>query len=387
MRLLSYSDNGEIILTEFFGDKIPADYAILSHTWEEHEVSFSDMLNGSGTMKAGYRKIGLCGEQARRDGLEYFWVDTCCIDKSSSAELSEAINSMFQWYKKATICYAYLSDVLTVEPTAEEFGQSRWFERGWTLQELLAPKKIHFYTNQWNRIRFKNELNLKSTISGITSIHIEYLNGKSLSQASIAERMSWASSRKTTREEDVAYSLLGIFGVHIPLLYGEGGIHAFIRLQEELLRTTNDHSIFLWDFIQGTDKWSIYHHALAPSPIHFQNGGDIVCCDFGHSVSHSSVTNAGILIKLPILFPNDQPYIKAVFQCRRKDDFSNAIALPLFYNGRGAYARINHPHMLVQQNTTRWMRIRVKEIYLETRPGMENMEDMIIEVADSRRYS
>src|SRR5450432_838940 len=149
IRLLQYNNDGEFSLTTFFADKIPQKYAILSHIWEAEEVTFEDLQNGTGTKKAGYNKIRFCGEQARRDSLQYFWVDTCCIDKSSSAELQEAINSMFRWYHNAGKCYVYLSDVSisgsikndqfsqwTWEPA---FRKSRWFARGWTLQELIAP--------------------------------------------------------------------------------------------------------------------------------------------------------------------------------------------------------------------------------------------------------
>src|SRR5277367_5075797 len=115
MRLLEYNNNGEFSLTkDFVGDDIP-EYAMLSHTWEAdtEEVTFKDLIYGTGKGKLGYKKICFCGEQARRDGLQYFWVDTCCIDKSSSAELSEAINSIFKWYQRSVVCYAYLSDVST----------------------------------------------------------------------------------------------------------------------------------------------------------------------------------------------------------------------------------------------------------------------------------
>ncbi|KAH8585897.1 heterokaryon incompatibility protein-domain-containing protein [Bisporella sp. PMI_857] len=109
MRLLKYNNDGRFSLIQFFDD-IPQ-YAILSRTWGLEEVTFQDMKEGNGTSKAGFDKIRFYGEQARHDGWQYFWVDTCCIDKSSSAELSEAINSMFQWYRNAAKCYVYLLDV------------------------------------------------------------------------------------------------------------------------------------------------------------------------------------------------------------------------------------------------------------------------------------
>ena len=109
MRLLQYNDSGEFSLTQFL-DNIPQ-YAILSHTWGPEEVPFIDMMEGKGMSKTSFDKIRFCGEQARRDGLQYFWVDTCCIDKTSSAELSEAINSMYQWYACSSVCYVYLEDL------------------------------------------------------------------------------------------------------------------------------------------------------------------------------------------------------------------------------------------------------------------------------------
>ena len=140
MRLV-YNNDGKFSLMQFFDD-IPR-YAILSHTWGPQEVTFGDMMDGNRTSKTGFDKIRFCGEQARRDGLLYFWVDTCCIDKTSSAELAEAINSMFRWYRDAAKCYVFLSDVPrpTVDsedlpyqlPWESAFRTSRWFTRGWTL--------------------------------------------------------------------------------------------------------------------------------------------------------------------------------------------------------------------------------------------------------------
>src|SRR5271170_5421160 len=156
MRLLERKSDGEFGLTEFWGDNIPR-YAILSHTWGAEEVTFKDLMDQTGKSKGGFNKIRFCGEQAANDGLKYFWVDTCCIDKSSSAELTEAINSMFRWYRNAVKCYVYLSDVSTLRhfenddlprPTWKlAFRKSRWFTRGWTLQELIAPTSVEFYSS------------------------------------------------------------------------------------------------------------------------------------------------------------------------------------------------------------------------------------------------
>ncbi|OBT51768.1 hypothetical protein VE04_08199 [Pseudogymnoascus sp. 24MN13] len=195
-------------LEEFFGEKIPK-YAILSHTWGENEASFKDVKRNG--YRSGSPKIhGSCA-QAQAIGLEYIWIDTCCIDKRSSSELLEAISSMWDWYNKATICFAYLSDVPDGDNYMEDdsaFSSSRWFKRGWTLQELIAPPVVRFYNASWQFIGKKSEhqddhqFTLK--ISNITVAM----------RCSVAEKMSWAAGRETTRPEDVAYSLLGIFGLN-----------------------------------------------------------------------------------------------------------------------------------------------------------------------------
>ena len=234
-------------------------YAILSHTWEEEELDFQEWQSGSGTTNAGYKKICNVCSKAKHDGLGYCWVDTVCIDKSSSAELSEAITSMFAWYRHSDICYAYLADVsedlASCEKLGSEFRSSRWFTRGWTLQELIAPSRVEFYTRDWEVISDKTQL--ANIISDITSIDIQTLVQRSLlSTHSISRRMSWAANRITTRLEDAAYCLFGIFDVNIPLLYGEGS-NAFLRLQEEIIRRSDDETIFAWTSI--TELFRDFH--------------------------------------------------------------------------------------------------------------------------------
>ncbi|KAF2820761.1 HET-domain-containing protein [Ophiobolus disseminans] len=247
MRLLQRKDGGKYSLTEFVGDAVPR-YAILSHTWgaDHEEVTLADLEKDAGTTKAGYRKLQFCADQAAKHGLRYFWVDTCCIDKSSSAELTEAINSMFAWYRNAARCYVYLPDVsidsLTSSPPAQQdwypaFQQSRWFTRGWTLQELVAPVSVEFFSVKGQRLG--NKYSLLQELHGITGISVEALQGSPLEGFSVDERMLWVGQRKTNREEDMAYSLLGIFDVHMPLIYGEGQKKAFARLQREI-NTSSD---------------------------------------------------------------------------------------------------------------------------------------------------
>jgi Heterokaryon incompatibility protein (HET) len=241
MRLLQLKTNGEFGLTKDLINKIPP-YAILSHTWggeDDQEVSFKDLVEGSGNTKPGYRKIQFCANQADRDGLQHFWVDTCCIDKSNNTELSEAINSMFRWYRNSAKCYVFLSDVssndhdqnsLSFQSWESAFRNSRWFTRGWTLQELIAPPLVEFFSLEGERLGDKKSL--ERQVHEVTGVAVRALQGCSLSEFSVAERMSWAEKRKTTREEDKAYSLLGIFDKHIPLIYGEGMENALRRLQE-----------------------------------------------------------------------------------------------------------------------------------------------------------
>ncbi|TVY34372.1 Vegetative incompatibility protein HET-E-1, partial [Lachnellula subtilissima] len=240
MRLLQHNNDGNFSLTEFFESNIP-EYAILSHRWGAEEVTFKDLMDGTSKSKAGYGKIQFCGRQAKHNGLQYFWVDTCCIDKSNSTELAEAINSMFRWYRDATKCYVYLPDVsqphsgsadMSNEPWESTFRKSEWFTRGWTLQELIAPASVDFFSKEGELLG--NKASLERHICEITGIPVSALRGSPLSDFSVAERFSWAASRETFRQEDKAYSLLGTFNVNMPLIYSEGKEKAMQRLREEI---------------------------------------------------------------------------------------------------------------------------------------------------------
>ncbi|KAH6625330.1 HET-R [Boeremia exigua] len=243
MRLLRYNEQGELGIVSF-NDRAAPPYAILSHTWgaDAEEVTFADLATGGGKAKRGYKKICFCGQQAQQDGLQYFWVDTCCIDKADKAELSHAIRSMFRWYQNAARCYVYLSDVstgkgewdhmlgeFTWEPA---FRASRWFTRGWTLQELLAPSTVEFFSQEWAKLGDK--MSCKTLIHKITSITHDALDGAPLSQFSVDERLRWKGDRQTKREEDGWYSLSGIFDVEIAPAYSEGAASAFRRLMDEI---------------------------------------------------------------------------------------------------------------------------------------------------------
>ena len=237
MRLL---DTSTQTLVEFANP--PDEYAILSHTWGKEEVTFEDITSDKKYWKDGWDKIVNCCELAKRDGWDYVWIDTCCIDKSSSADLSEAINSMFSWYESASVCYAFLQDVdRSQKYLREQVAKSRWFTRGWTLQELIAPMFVSFLDCKWRNVGNRNLL--ASAIEEGTKIRREDL--EKWQECSIATKMSWAAHRATTRVEDQAYCLMGLFKINMLLLYGEGK-SAFVRLQHEIIRGSDDESIFAW---------------------------------------------------------------------------------------------------------------------------------------------
>ena len=246
-----------------FGDDEVTEYAILSHRWIEQEVDYKEIVKlakmdeeerSEIRRRDGYLKILQSCEQAKKDGYKWLWVDTCCIDKRSSAELSEAINSMYRLYENSGICYAYLHDVPSSSfPTArnnkkypKSIGWPQWFSRGWTLQEMIAPRDLRFFNKDWHPIGDKRSL--APILQDITGVPQDILKeGLSSNRPCVAQIMSWAANRTTTRVEDKAYSLMGLLDVNMPMLYGEGK-KAFHRLQLEIIRTSNDHSIFAWGY-------------------------------------------------------------------------------------------------------------------------------------------
>ena len=264
-------------------------YAILSHTWEkDEEVQYQDFRSQSvlGKRKRGWEKIRKTCELALNDSCDFAWVDTCCIDKSSSAELSEALNSMMVWYAASQICHLPMPS-------------SRWFNRGWTLQELIAPASLRFYNRSWISLGTKSSL--LDTIWAITSIPQSILLASeegtlkmSLSEVPVARRMAWAAKRETTRTEDIAYSLLGLFEVNLPLLYGEGE-RAFTRLQEEIIKTTNDLSILAW--VRPLDSQPQYSGVFAPHPRFFQAATNYVPINDLKFMPEFSSTNKGLKIE------------------------------------------------------------------------------------------
>ncbi|KAF5357502.1 hypothetical protein D9758_012532 [Tetrapyrgos nigripes] len=303
---------------EFLTD-IPR-YAILSHTWEQEEITFQEIQNlDLAKSKAGFRKVlGAC-VRARRYHFDWIWIDSCCINKESSAELSEALNSMYQYYEDAAICYVYLSDVSgEYHPRNEKsnFGDSRWFKRGWTLQELLAPEFVVFLDKDWERIGTR--WSLRDVVSAVTGIPADVFEGRDIDEYSVAQRMSWAAFRETTRPEDQAYCLLGIFGVSMSPIYGKGGVKAFMRLQQEIIRISDDRSIFAWVAappMAGLEEgWQNPYRdtppvridkprgLLAQSPYEFRMSGDVQASNvelIGNKSSYSFGNN-GLHIHLPL---------------------------------------------------------------------------------------
>lgn len=316
----------EINICNLQTEQLPP-YAILSHRWGhvDDEVSFGELVNRNGgnatavKQKKGYKKIESCCRQALRDGLSYAWIDTCCINKDSSAELSEAINSMYEWYRRSKVCYVYLEDVhksvkgkeKKIEEedddssTVTQFRNSKWFTRGWTLQELIAPKDVRFFTADWVQLGRKRQPRIARLLSQITGIPADLLLGKSkIKDICASQILFWASKRQTTRTEDRTYSLLGLFDISFPILYGEGS-RAFRRLQEEIVRKNFDHTIFAWSL---EEEGKTYSGLLAKSPDAFARSGSIrkmpfdkysLRFDFGKGRMNYSLTNAGIQISLP----------------------------------------------------------------------------------------
>ncbi|KAJ0131509.1 DENN domain-containing protein [Fusarium oxysporum f. sp. albedinis] len=296
-------------------EEIPP-YAILSHTWTNEEVSFQDIMSmdtGTNlTNKTGWSKINGACNLTSSFGLSYVWIDTCCIDKSSSAELQEAINSMFKWYELAEICFAYLVDVSVqqdIRVQGSSFRQCRWFKRGWTLQELLAPIEVAFYYQDWKPISTRAQT--RDLIESITGIRQLYLSRPTpgqriydkLSSASVAERMSWMDKRETTRPEDLAYCLLGIFEINMPMLYGEGS-KAFQRLQEQIMKRSDDCTLLSWGYQELCSNWRWEQASLlAPHPSSFRNCKDIEPCSMeGFNAASFSMNQRGLQMKVPICF-------------------------------------------------------------------------------------
>ena len=332
-------------------EQVKEGYAVLSHVWDAEEQGFQDiqeihrrsdaarsnhlrfifamvrtLVTRTSPLDAISPKIRKFCNLCAQNGYKWGWVDTCCIDKSSSAELSEAINSMFRYYSLALVCYVYLSDVNKDSPEEwlvseeeeeeawkkrfygwkKEFQDSSWHNRGWTLQELIAPQTVLFFSRSWNIVGSRS--GLAKVLERPSRVPEAVLRGeKQVKEYSIAERMSWAAERETTRVEDEAYCLMGLFNVNMPTLYGEGR-KAFQRLQKEIMQRSPDTTLFAWDF-WGWDQFSSskleYNAQLtditalfARSPRDFKWSSDIVHVSRQSKVSDAFVCSIRPLSKL-----------------------------------------------------------------------------------------
>jgi len=342
-------------------------YAILSHTWADEEVSFQDIADlETARQKAGFAKIEKTCEIARFQGLQYAWIDTCCINKDSSAELTEAINSMFEWYTQCEVCYAYIADLPSrhhqtpvgmptttldwLSPSAQAF---RWFTRGWTLQELIAPRRLEFYDEHWG---FRGEKSsLLAKLSQHTGIDVDVLvDSAVLSEMPVASKMSWASSRQTTRVEDMAYCLLGIFNVNMPMIYGEGE-RAFTRLQEEIAKESNDLSLFAWTARRSPDTF--FTGLLASSPAEFAGFGTIVRYrDYLDPNPEYQLTNNGVRMQTGLGLEESGKYVLKL-DCgipgKAADDPVQWLGVYLYKTAFG-FARIHPERMYVKGDSTIW---------------------------------
>ncbi|KAG2030353.1 hypothetical protein BDR03DRAFT_974707 [Suillus americanus] len=268
-------------LHKVLGDKVK--FAILSHRWlDTGEPTFLDMSESQKDMSEnspGYPKLTKFCEKAEEYGCELAWLDTCCINKDSSAELDEAIQAMFNWYRSAAICIAYLA----CSSNVSDFAKEPWFTRGWTLQELLAPEKMKFYGKDWKPLSDNfddkhprdlvipsiDEISIPITpsqpdiltaITRLTEIESRDLISFSPGIHNVHQRLRWASRRTTKRIEDMAYSLIGIFDISMPITYGEGQ-RSWFRLMEIILQQCKSWEIFVW-----AGEWSPYSSAIPRSP-------------------------------------------------------------------------------------------------------------------------
>jgi hypothetical protein len=384
-------DTSTLKMHEFVGSQVPT-YAILSHTWEDEEVLHHDLYDtpDAARGKKGFTKLVKFCEVAKSKGYRWAWMDTCCIDKRSSAELSEAINSMFRYYREAAECLVYLSDVPTaieVEMSRQKqldyLKGSRWFTRGWTLQELIAPRARLVLDAQWNPI--EDEGDLVDILASIAKVDVELLRNSDLvSNFCTAERMSWASHRQTTRAEDRAYSLMGLFNIHMPVLYGEGAQKAFRRLQEEIIRISFDQSIFVW---QGNYSSS---GLLAKSPSDFADT-PILGLWGPVSLAPFMMTNVGLSVRINVtkITERDAHWLQGYFRPEETDHLA-VVACDVF-NGEtwvllvlylqqvlnaGFYVNGRRCKAYRRVNCSTYMAVSVDTLQGRTGPG--SSEDVLV---------
>lgn len=359
MRLI----NTETLQFESFPDSERPPFAILSHRWgkgDHDEITFDDMRDSGKDPPPGkihgYAKVkGFCA-LARSMDFKHAWMDTCCIDKSNNTELSEAINSMYRWYSDAAICIAYLQDVGSMGSDARPMEQSEWFTRGWTLQELIAPGDVLFYDGDWTEIGTKKSL--LALLSKTTAIPEQILSGvEKPASCSVAQRMSWAAHRRTERVEDRAYSLMGLFDVSLPMIYGERE-KAFLKLQQAIIETLDDESIFTWS-LNDTAHPKGYSGLLAPSPASFSNCADIISTP---GSSGFDIKNGALSISL-MTFPYSMDTYYAYLHSTNQNSPNSRFAIFLErLPTEGQYARTRSAQgqsiSLMQQISPGWNNVR-----------------------------
>ncbi|KAL1939302.1 hypothetical protein VTO73DRAFT_10105 [Trametes versicolor] len=392
MRLLSSTDK-HVRFQSFDGPSaVDGGYAILSHVWEDTEQPYHEMASLEQTSATVddprvSSKTRECRRLAETYDLPWFWIDTPCIDKRNSAELSEAIRSMYDWYAQASICFVYLADVerpsdpdLNRSP-GSAFRGSAYFRRAWTLQELLAPRRVVFLYADWSELGDKHDL--ADVLEEITGIPRDVLTfRRPLSDFSVAHRLSWASGRDARRLEDKAYCLMGLFGIHMSVRYGERDM-AFCRLQEEILKKVRDHTLLAWD--ESQDPRNPFPWPLAPSPATFKTASRLVAidikdflaavvplCDPSHSEESflpciGPLDHHGIECRLPVLCIGSTPFA-ALLACREDHSPSSYLALAL-HNKHvlcpGVYDVGAQPQRLRSSTSADWPPSRLLRVNLE----------------------
>lgn len=364
-----------------------APYAILSHTWGDDEVTyqeFSNIENLKAKSKLSYTKILRTCQIAASRGLRYAWIDTCCIDKSSSAELTEAINSMFRWYREAAVCFAYISDLPPRKegPALDWLNDCRyrWLTRGWTLQELVAAATIEFYDAEWayrgDKAALMRQLHLN------TGIDEQVLaDSNLLPEVPIARKMSWAANRQTTRTEDMAYCLLGLFDISMPMIYGEGE-RDFVRLQEEIARETNDLSLFAWTS-KGENDSDGFKGMFASSPAEFADCGKIVRWpDFLAPAPEFVITNHGVRLETSLGLAEDRQFVLDLGCC---GDAVRGERLGIYLHQTGSKFVRQHPNRLYYTGDARLWIGRRSTIYVQKHLSHEEKQRISLELA-SRIY-
>lgn len=337
-------------------------YAILSHRWgaDKHEVSFEDVrLSTDFSDKKGFHKLKGFYKAASSANCRYGWVDTCCINKGDLSELNEAINSMYQWYQGSKICITYLEDVYQ-----EQLTNSVWFDRGWTLQELISPKDITFFNHDWNILGTKSEL--IADLSRKTRIPEGILSHKvKLSTCSVAQRMSWGANRATTRVEDRAYSLMGLFDINMPMIYGERE-KAFLRLQHNIIQRSKDESIFAWDMdFEGYTR--TYSGLYAPSPLAYANCSGIFQIQGSPGISEN---NGELSMRVRTVPHSPETYL-AMLHCSDRAHPDSAIAILIARTSvEGEYVRVAGAQNVIQWSSgfDLWHSFQERQIRVSVNP-------------------